>query len=175
MFAGVLLTGCQTTLPTSDPNAPVISWAVYDKQDRTTHSFPATGGRFTVVDSHTYFVTVRADNPGGVHKLTEDGSGTFKCVTMPDKNGSYWTDPDLVNLSVPHQEETYFPDSNNQVETHIILNGDFDYYHISCGFHNYGNTPGNLEYFVSQGMMNFTASASNYFGVSSQGSFAIGQ
>jgi hypothetical protein len=176
--ACLFLAGCQNTLPTSDPNAPKITWAVYDKEAGATQVFnDATGDHFSVSGGHTYWVTIQADNiPGGVHKLTVDASGLFTCATQPDSNGVSFTAPDKLNVLLPHQEQTYWPDSNNTVQTHEFLMNDFNLNGggLSCGFHHFGGTPGNLEYFATQGSMNFTGTSANYYNVSSQGSFSIG-
>jgi len=168
--------GCQNNLPPADPNPPVVTWAVYDKEAGVNQSFPSTGGHFAVSSGHTYWVTAQADNPGGVHKLAVDASGLFTCTTRPDSNGQFFTAPDKLLVSLPHQEQTYWPNSNNEIQTHEALLTDFDlnFGRLSCGFHHFGGTPGNLEYFATAGNMNFTGTSINYYNVSGQGSFAIG-
>jgi hypothetical protein len=162
-FLLVALVSCTSTLPKSDPNPPVISWGVMDKQLNQNTDFPATGGVFSSSQGHTFNVVLRADNPGGVQKITLDGSGRFMCATVPDSSGQSFTAPNSLAVSIPHQETTFTPDANNQIQTHAFLLYSLDYFKLSCGFHHFGNTPANLEYFAFSGTMLFSGSAQNYF------------
>ncbi|MGF6440116.1 hypothetical protein [Paraburkholderia youngii] len=169
------LTACSTTLPSSDPNAPVISWTLRDEAAvGPADTFGASADPIQLTAGKQYTIALLADNPGGVKQIVLDGSGTFICSTPPI-SGVVYTAPDKLPVSLPHQQSDLTPDSMNQVVTHtFLLLADFDVTKLSCGIQCYsGPTPACQEYFAYSGTLNLTGSASNYYGKTGNGQLQI--
>jgi hypothetical protein len=144
---------------------PKMSWGVLDLVTHEETEFAANGGHFISVRGHSYLVVVRAEDSGGVQKMTLDGSGRFECETNPDLAGQTYPAPEHLPASILRQE---FIDNGTSPILHNLIalmpNGLlFDYYSLSCGFHYYG-TSGNLEYFAVSGLMTFSAISVNFGG-----------
>ncbi|HVT58041.1 MAG TPA: hypothetical protein VHR45_06555 [Thermoanaerobaculia bacterium] len=167
VFAG-LLTGCVTALPQNDPNPPAIAWQILDQQAQVSADFPATGESFAV-HGHTFLVTLHADHPLGVHKISLEGSGRFQCATLPDIDSVSFLAREPLQVSIPRQEHTFKAKSNHQIE---LLTVSFDYSKLSCGFHDYEGTIGSLEYFATSGTMVFSGAAENHSAKASSGSLS---
>ena len=169
-LVALLLTSCAPTKPSDNPTT--LSWSVLNQFNSASQTFAANGGRFTGAFGKKLMITLRGDNPGGVHKLSLDGSGLFSCSSEPDSSGQFLTAPDHLSVTLPHQEMTYQVDSNGQAATHQFLILTYETSKLSCGFHNYG-TAGRREYFPTEGTMNLKATGENFFNRTDSGTLDV--
>ena len=161
---------------TFDPHKPIlvvvpaVAWRVTDLTTGATRTFASDGGHFKSEQGHKYAVYLDASYSQGIQKLTLDGSGSFACVTDPDRGGIAYDSPGPLTISTPHQEfdnptAPILPPKSKE----LVLN-PFDYFALSAGFHHYGNMPSSMEFFAVSGTMTFTATAVGSHGVTSSGS-----
>jgi hypothetical protein len=141
-----------------------MSWGVLDFGTNEGLQFDASGGHFTSLPGHRYLVTARVVDATGIQKITLDGSGRFRCATDPNSNGTSFEASLPQPASIPHQEFANSGAAPTLQDLIVVMKPDigaFDYFKLSCGFHNFNGTPGNMEYFAFSGPMTFSATATN--------------
>jgi len=150
-----------------------MSWGIFDFNTHEPTDFDANSGHFQSLAGHRYLVVVRAQDDRGVQKMTLEGSGNFQCATNPDEHGVEFQAPHPLPASILHHEFNNSGVAPTLQELVVIMNPDigaFEYDKLSCGFHHFGGTPGELEYFAFDGLMTFSATSENTLGFTSSAS-----
>lgn len=152
----MLLGGCaQTvTMPTSDSSPPTLTWSVFDETAQNmTNPAPSP---FQAQSGHTYLVTLNAQDPQGLHRISLASSQSWDCT-----NGTVTSHSSP--LLGPPQTQVYNPDSHNQVPTGGALNKEITFSPNPCdpGFH------------LANGVWGFDAQAENFFGGITPGSLQV--
>lgn len=150
-----------------------MSWAVFDVLTNEVAQFDADGGHFASLPGHRYLVIVRFSDPRGVEKMTLDGSGAFRCVTEPDRNGQEHEPALALKISIPHQEFGNTGKAPTLQDLIVVMKPDigaFDYFRLSAGYRFFNETNEKLEYFAYSGLMTFSATGVNSKGYSITGS-----
>lgn len=152
----VILQGasCKTPAPTSDSTPPVLKWSVVNDVTRETQKFTGDGN-VTGSAGDSFTVTLRAEDPQGVHRIALGGSATWSCVQGEigqTKIAEYETDVQELE-----------PDSEGKVLTKIFLIRDVDLSSFSC--------PSGFAF--GGGSVELVGEGENYFGGTTMGTLTL--
>jgi hypothetical protein len=142
-----------------------MSWSVLDLQQGSVQNFDASGGHFQSQFGQQYLVTLRVVDSTGIESITLEGSGLFDAQAAEDKDGNAPILDLRAPASVPRQSFTRSGTAPTLQDLVVVMKPDigaFDYYKLSCGRHGVSN----LEFFAFDGLMTFTATATNSSGFS---------
>ena len=158
VFALLLSAGsCEDKVakPTSDSTPPTITWAITNQDTGEQKTFPNSGSLNVSVGSR-FYLTMRVNDPQGVHQTTLGDSSGYQCVGdgVASNVGPGLGVTETNNLQ---------PDSNGLVLTSTFLFRNVQLVDFPCPS---GQT-------FSGGSQTFQGTATNYFNGKTQGTFTF--
>jgi len=156
LVALVALTACEKVdKPTSDSTAPLLKWTVNNTSTSETKEI-AGSGTIQATVGHHFTVTLKAEDPQGIHEITISVSTGWQCVQGNlQKNAG----PGLG----AQKKQTLEPDSQGKVLTSIVLLESVTMGPYDC----------QSGYQATSGASTFEGSGTNYFNGKTNGTLTI--
>ncbi len=154
----LLLSGASCD-PATPPASRKLDWGLLDRTDNVTREL--ADGASAVIDwRHGYLLTFRSNDPDGVKHVAQWAEGTFSCSSDPDPNGTVWTAPRRLDVSLPREEL----EINPGLYYGFVLRGEFVPERLSCGTFTFSGPGRPLEYFVTKGTLHVHGESTNHAG-----------
>ena len=116
--ACALLGGCaMTPLPASDSAPPALTWQVRGTETGNTVTVWNKRPEYSARNDEALYVTLRADDAGGVQRIQLAGVGDITCAPLPNGNAIGGT------VDIAAQTQTLSPNAQGFVLTSIFLTG----------------------------------------------------